>query len=175
MSTQFQSRRGRIITLRSAFSTDILPIALLFTQLSAQTLWLRFMTPMPPLASKEAWYRAKALLQAPSSPYLLLATIPQDGEDSSNQTVVALAELWPSDSPHAAEIALLVRDDFQREGLGTHMALKLGELALAQGYQYLHFDMWTENKAVQRLLFNLKVPHLSQSQAGQVQGSINLV
>src|SRR5215208_6121897 len=77
----------------------------------------------------------------------LVATIKERGEERA----VAVAELAhdPGD-PAVAEFAVVVRDDYQHEGLGTMITQLLIQLATLRGVPSLHASVLAENQVVYR-------------------------
>jgi acetyltransferase len=71
-----------------------------------------------------------------------------------------------TDDPGAAEIALVVSDELQRQGLGIALAKALKEAARARGIRHFTGVTLTENAAALRLL-----AHLSDSLSARVDGA----
>jgi len=65
--------------------------------------------------------------------------------------VVALSEFAAIDD-HTAEVALVVRDEWQRQGLGTALATRTLLAAEARGFDLFVAQMLYENVGVMRLL-----------------------
>ncbi|MBY6277158.1 GNAT family N-acetyltransferase, partial [Symbiobacterium thermophilum] len=68
--------------------------------------------------------------------------------------VIGIGELGRMDED-CAEIALLVRDDCQGEGIGTALGHELVEVARELGYTRLQAYMLAENRAMRRIIAKL--------------------
>ena len=69
---------------------------------------------------------------------------------------------------HEAEVAVVVRDDFQRKGLGKHLLLTLADKARALGLT--HFTAWVmaENIRLMKLIKNMELKNIeSETRHGQ--------
>jgi acetyltransferase len=82
---------------------------------------------------------------------------------------VALAELAHDlAAPTTAELAVVVRDDYQRAGVGTQLLRRLIELAPQRGVRVLRATLWAENHAARHLLRNLGLAYRSKLSHGEL-------
>jgi RimJ/RimL family protein N-acetyltransferase len=71
----------------------------------------------------------------------LIATVQEEGDER----IVAVARLARSENPAEAESAIVVRDDYQNQGLGTHMLWLLVEVARSMDVERLTAWVMAEN------------------------------
>jgi RimJ/RimL family protein N-acetyltransferase len=71
----------------------------------------------------------------------LIATVQEEGDER----IVAVARLARSENPAEAESAVVVRDDYQHQGLGTHMLRLLVEVARSMDIKRLTAWVMAEN------------------------------
>ena len=141
-----ESRRGHTFATRPLARQDTLLVANMLKHLSARTLWLRFFTPMPLMSEERALQEAVRLTQPrPPLKIALLATICQENQEE----IVALAELFPDkDLPTRAELAVVVRDDYQGEGIGSSLMKQLIQTARRAGITSFWADTLSENRPI---------------------------
>ncbi len=166
----FQSRRGHNMLIRQLNSKDTELVADLVSRISLRTRWLRFMLPVAMVSREAAWQEALRVTQA--DPILhpsLIVTI--EGQDQ--EQAIAVGELV-FDRKGGAEIALLVRDDYQGEGLGSNLAMLLTSFAMQNGISTLQIETLAENTAIHRLVRKLGFPYTSRTRYGQTEMKLNL-
>ncbi len=96
---------------------------------------------------------------------------------ASNQggEAVGVAELVQAAGDRSvAELALLVRDDYQREGLGLALGRMLHAIAQARGVRQLRIYTLPENVAIVRLVRRLGARYNVETRQGQLTIHINL-
>ena len=95
-------------------------IAEMLSGLSARSLYLRYGVPMPRMAPEAAAREATRLAEAdPRQRLVMLALAREQGQ----KQVVGVAELARDGGPGVAEIAVVVTDKLQREGIGNSLCL----------------------------------------------------
>ena len=133
------------ITLRIPLrQRDDRAIRELYRRLSARTRYLRFSLPMP--EPPDSLLRLITSLDDRRRLALLAESDTVEGGE-----VVALSEFAAIDD-HTAEVALVVRDEWQRQGLGTALATRTLLAAEARGFDLFVAQMLYENVGVMRLL-----------------------
>jgi len=111
-----------------------------FHRLSPESLYRRFFSPMP----RPERFRA-ALLRIDHHDHEALAAV-EGGE------VVAVAQYSRSTGSPRADLAIVVADGWQRQGLGTRLVASLAERAIAQGVRAFDLDIQGDNYGAMRLL-----------------------
>lgn len=140
--TTYVIRDGRQVTIRFITPDDARLLVDLYSRLSEMTRRLRFHSMRQNVPLEEVEQEAKRLSDLdPANQAALVATIEEEGEDR----IVAVARLARSEDPVEAESAIVVRDDFQRQGLGSHLLKLLVEVARAMDIQRLTAWIMAEN------------------------------
>jgi RimJ/RimL family protein N-acetyltransferase len=140
--TTYVIRDGRQVTIRPIVSDDAPLLVDLYSRLSEMTRRLRFHSMRQNVPLEEIEQEAKRLSDLdPANQAALVATIEEEGEER----IVAVARLARSEDPVEAESAIVVRDDFQRQGLGSHLLELLVEVARAMDIQRLTAWIMAEN------------------------------
>ena len=76
---------------------------------------------------------------------------------------------WPCDHDSAiGEIAVVVRDDAQRKGIGGLLMRQLVQIAQELGLTHLHGDMLAENYPMRHLLRSLGLPSTTTIHSGEM-------
>lgn len=159
------------LAVREVAPADTALIADLLGRLSERTRQLRYFTarPLTPdLARHEAAQITRRLAGQGAA---LIATVSGPGGEEA----VALAELvrLPG-QPAAAEVAVLVRDDYQARGVGRLLFDQLIAHARRLGLSSLHGTLLAHNQAMLRLIRGLEAPHDLWYEAGDLQLAIAL-
>ena len=84
--------------------------------------------------------------------FALVATLKSQ---TSWEQIIALAQVVRQDKPDEAECALVVRDHFHNQGLGTHMCRRLLDISRASGIRRIVSLVLDENFAMRRVLRKL--------------------
>lgn len=145
--------RAEPLTVRRTQPADLPLLAALLEQVSDQTRYLRYGSP---LLGSRTWARVEAerLVHQDGARGLVLVTT----TTVQPPEAIAIGELvWSHDSATSGEVALLVRDDQQRRGIGTTLGRALLAQAQAQGMTTLHAHLLPENRASLRLIRRLRV------------------
>jgi len=140
--TSFVIRDGRQVTIRRITHDDARQLVDLFYRMSDTTRRLRFHSMRQNVPLEEIEREAKRLSDLdPAHQAALAATVLEEGEER----IVAVARLARSENPVEAESAVVVRDDFQNQGLGTHMLKLLVEVARSMDIECLTAWVMAEN------------------------------
>jgi GNAT superfamily N-acetyltransferase len=86
----------------------------------------------------------------------------------AKEMAVALAELACDRSSDTGEIAVVVRDDWQRKGIGTFLLGQLVRIAHQGGLTYLRADLFADNYPMRRLLCSLGLPSTTTNHRGEL-------
>jgi acetyltransferase len=135
-------RDGRQVTIRRITPDDVSRLVDLYYRLSDTTRRLRFhsMRQNVPLEETEALAERLSDLD-PANEAALVVVVEEEGEER----IVAVARLARSEDPAEAESAVVVRDDYQNQGLGTHMLKLLAETARSMSIERLTAWIMSEN------------------------------
>jgi GNAT superfamily N-acetyltransferase len=128
------------IDIRPLGCDDRSAFARFFERLSMDSRYLRFFSPMPRLPKRTLDW----MIDVDGRRHRALAAWRGD-ELIAEARYVAFAE-------ESAEVAVAVRDDWQRRGVGTGMLLRLIAEAARNGYCRLTASSLPENRGVRKLL-----------------------
>jgi RimJ/RimL family protein N-acetyltransferase len=166
------TKRGRTVHIRHIAPVDAALLVDLFNRLSPTTRRLRFFSPMIDIPQEQIWSDARRLSAIdPLVDAALIATIPENGQERA----VGVARLVrDSGDSTAAEVAIVLRDDYQGEGLGTRLFDLLLQVALVRGLKRLWAISLAENSAFHHLVRNSGLPFTSQTLRGETTTTITL-
>jgi RimJ/RimL family protein N-acetyltransferase len=153
---------GRRVAIRPIGPDDHERLRASHARLSPESRYRRFLATKPELTSADARY----LVEIDGSDHLaLVATQP----DEPDEPIVAVARyIRLPDDPTAAEYAIVVGDDYQRQGLGGELMARLADAAVARGVKRFRATMFADNIAIQRLTANVAAGPLKQRQRGSL-------
>jgi acetyltransferase len=120
------------------------PLRALDARLSKQTRYLRFLSPMP--AMPDSVLRLLA-----SVDYRRRLSLIAEFDAGDGTEVVALCSFGAIDSG-TAEVALVVSDEWQHQGIGTALAGRLLEAAEDRGFARFVVHVLSDNAVIRRLL-----------------------
>jgi RimJ/RimL family protein N-acetyltransferase len=156
--------RGRSVRVRIVGSGDAPLLADMFARLSDQTVRRRFFSPMASAAAIER----EALRVAHGDPLRQVALVALADEPGTPRAV-ALAELVADPSaPVFAEVALLVRDDYQRSGVGALLARLLMRAARQRGIRTVRANVLGDNRAILAFIRNLGFTYTADNYRGEL-------
>ena len=162
----FTTRAGKQINFRYVQKDDAALLVDLFNHLSFEAKRLRFHLYTDKLPKERIWKEAMALsnLNPALQVAIMATTIDADGQEHA-VGVVRFARATPNDAE--AEVAVVVRDDIQRNGLARRLLGILAEKARQMGIT--HFTGWVlaENVRLMKLIEKLKLPVESEIRYGQ--------
>jgi RimJ/RimL family protein N-acetyltransferase len=118
------------------------PIRSFYAHLSPRSRYLRFFSPMPALPDSVV-----RLLTAVDY-RRQLALVAEDGDAGE---LVALASFGAVDADRA-EVALVVRDDWQQQHVGTELATRVLQAAEALGFRRFIVHVTADNTGIRKLL-----------------------
>jgi RimJ/RimL family protein N-acetyltransferase len=116
----------------------------LYAKLSARTRYLRFFSPMPTLPDS-------VLRLLTSVDYRRRLALVAEHVTSSGREIVGLGSFHAIDDQNA-EVALVVRDDWQRQRVGTTLATRVLQAAEGRGFHRFIALVHSDNRAIRRLL-----------------------
>lgn len=168
----FFSTRGRLFVNRLVADGDVGGIAELLAGLSARSLYLRYGMPMPRMPAESAAREAARLGQVSSADRLSAVAV---AWSQGQEQVIAVAELaCEPGSADAPELALVVADAYQREGVGSALCGYLVGVARRQGLSALRAMALAENTAVRRMVARSGAPYRAETRQGMTTIQIDL-
>ena len=115
----------------------------LYAHLSPRTRYQRFFSPMPELPDSVV----RLLVDVDNRSRLALIAY----RDESPDDIFGMASFGAIDAC-SAEVALLVRDDWQQQGLGTELAMRILDAADACGFRRFVTHIQWGNEPIRRIL-----------------------
>ncbi len=144
-----------LITLWRVEPQDCRLLMDLLARLSARSHWLRYMLPRS-RAAEIREREARRMLVGASGDHITLIVLSHPPEQAAALAVGELAR-DPAERT-SAEIAVVVRDDMQRKGIGTLLGTRLLQAAGRMGITSIRADLLIENSASLHLIRRLGVP-----------------
>lgn len=166
------TRNANPVTIRLIQLADAALLLDMFGRLSPRTHYQRFMRPAPQQTAREQWPEMVALATPDPQRLTLIATVELHGKTRA----VGLAQLVAdAHHPGTAEVALLISDDYQGQGLGFSLLELLAQSAMARGIHRLQLNTMAENLPIQRAARRLGLPISSNTSAGETTMTISLL
>ncbi len=164
----FTTTNNCTVTLRTVHKGDAPLLVDMFYRLSPETKRLRFHLYTLKISAEQVRREAEKL--ADLDPALQVAVVALHTEADGQPHAVGVAR-FARKTPAAteAEVAVVVRDDFQRKGLGKHLLLTLADKARPMGIT--HFSAWVmaENVRLMKLIRGLELKNLeSDARHGEI-------
>jgi acetyltransferase len=144
----WRARNGATVTLRATREDDAGLIQELVGSLSLKSRYQRFFYAVHELPP-ETLYRFTR--NNPHESMNLIAVIQCDGHEMP----VAMAQYATDGNPGRAEFAVVVADEWQREGLGRRLVETLACIARAAGVACLEGDILADNEVMQRMMLKM--------------------
>jgi acyl-CoA hydrolase/GNAT superfamily N-acetyltransferase len=136
---------GTQINFRHIHPTDLPRMKDLLYALSQQTVFYRFMAPLKKFSQKQI---QDFVYVDHRSEVAIVATLPAPhGED-----ILAVGRYFLNPKTNRAEVAFVVRDDWQNHGIGTFLLNALTIIAKRQGIGGFTAEVLRQNKSMQTVL-----------------------
>ncbi|MGB7451679.1 MAG: GNAT family N-acetyltransferase [Lysobacterales bacterium] len=134
----FTSTNGKSVHMRPVLPTDEDMMRDLFYACSAETLYHRFFTKMQAMPHR----KLKKFVNIDYVNTMALASVTHEDE---HQMIVAVGRYSVDKATNAAEVAFIVRDDWQGQGVGISMFNQLLEVARKRGIGRFTADVLHDN------------------------------
>lgn len=145
LQTTYVLDDGTLIHFRPIHPTDEPRMRDLFYALSEETVYYRFMSRMKYIPRKEL---QDFIYINHRSDVAIVGTVPEAfGED-----LIAIGRYYLNPKTNFAEVAFVVRDDWQNRGIGTFLLKYLTTIAKSNGISGFTAEVLRDNKAMQRVL-----------------------
>lgn len=146
----YTTQSGHEVKLRFIKKEDVALLVDMFYRLSPETKRLRFHLYTTKIPQERVWTEAEKLCDLdPQRQVAIVAMIVEDGQERA----VGVARFARATVEAAeAEVAVVVRDDFQRKGLGKHLLICLADKARDLGVAYFTAWVLAENIRLMKLI-----------------------
>jgi GNAT superfamily N-acetyltransferase len=162
------TKTGRTIVARLIDDADAPLLVDLYSRLSEHTRWLRFSKPHGSEAL--AWREATRLIGSDTrGDTTLVGVVCEGGEER----VVALVQMVRVEDT-VAEVAAVVRDDYQNDGVGKALCWLAAQTAAARGIRKLQILTRAENRMVQWLVRSMGVAYTAEMRQGELTMTVQL-
>jgi RimJ/RimL family protein N-acetyltransferase len=151
---------GRVVTIRPIRPDDVERLRLSHERLSPESRYRRFMVTKPHLTEADAEYLVHI---DGCDHYALVATV--DAGDSEDIVGVARFVRVPDDEA-VAEFAIVVRDEWQHQGLGGELLGRLADAAVTRGVRRFMAFVFPDNLAIHRSIERLAVGPVRRRREG---------
>lgn len=144
----FFTKKSRQVRIRDITPQDALRLVDLFDRLSEKSRYLRFQVDLTHLPLERKLSEAKELATLKEGQSVAIIA-----EELGGEAIIAVARCHrESERPEEGEVAIVVRDDWQHEGLGTHLIHLLVERARGMKLRRFRSVMLSMNRVVPHLL-----------------------
>lgn len=147
-----------LLHVRPLRRCDDLTVRELYSHLSPRTRYLRFFSPLPALP--ESVLRLLACVD-----YRRRLALVAEVDTVCGAEVVALGSYGAIDDG-TAEVGLVVRDEWQRQGIGTALAMRVLQAAEARGFDRFVAHVLYENTGMRRFLNQVGLVMSTKTQQG---------
>lgn len=144
---------GRRVLLRPIRPDDAPRLQEGFRRLSPETIYLRFFQMLSELSDEQARQLANVDYRQRMA---FVGAIQEEGQE--RLVAVARYSLVPDSQPLRAEAAIVVRDDFQGQGLGKLIMAHLVRYACHQGIRGLYAVVHTSNERLMNFIRSSNLP-----------------
>ncbi len=164
-NTDIQTIAGHKISFREITESDAPLLVDLWEHMSYRTRVLRFHNIPKDVPLNEVWRMATNLATLDPSRQVAIVAIEHTSDGERALGVSRLSRAKATDS--VAEAAVVVRDDYQKMGLGTKLMKRLGKKAWAMGIT--HFEAWVmaENEPMLNIISKLGYPATMETRRGE--------
>ena len=136
---------GTQVTFRPIHPTGEPALVDLIYALSQETMYYRFMSRSKRVPRREI---QNFVFIDHRSELAIVCTVPEaHGED-----IIAVGRYYLDEKTNMAEVAFVVRDDWQNRGIGTQLFRYLTQVAIRSGIRGFTAEVLRENRAMQRVL-----------------------
>ena len=172
LPSSFELSNGQTVTIRSIRPGDASLLVAMFHHLSERSRRLRFHAYTGGLPQERIWLEAVALADLDATLHVALVAVL---EDDVGEHIVGVSRLVRATSEAIqAEAAIIVRDDFQKMGLGTHLLEQLLPIARSIGIQRVFGWVMAENRHMLRIVRKTKLPVHIETHSGEMFVAISL-
>ena len=143
------TRTGQTLTIRPIRPEDEPKLVQFHKRLSERSVYLRYVSFMQ-YDQRVAHERLARICHIDYDREMALVAEHEDPE-SGEEIIVAGGRLVREHNTNAAEFAMLVRDDYQQEGVGTELLRRLVDIGRKEGLKRITADILVQNTGMQHV------------------------
>ena len=162
-----RTRRGREIRIRPIRPDDLERMLDFLAHLSPETRYRRFHMPVPDPPRPELLARLGEVVDMPPERGIALVALDDD-------IIVGSARCVRDADGECAEAAVVVRDDYQGEGIGTALLRELAHQAQAHGIRVLYAYIQPDNERLLRLIRRARLSLRTRLEEGLLRVEVHL-
>jgi len=158
--SHFKTRKGETLRLRLMRPDDGPKLEAFFYKLSPQTRWRRFHAYADNIPPEEVRRRAQEMANVDNRTFQgAVVAVKGEGDEEEIVGVVRLAR--PPEQPDSpeAEAAIVVRDDYQGQGVGSELLRQMVALARQMKVRTILAVFQPDNQEAIKLFRNLGLPY----------------
>ncbi len=163
MSHTFED--GTRVFFRPIKMTDEEMMKDLFYRLSEQTIYHRFFRSLKSMPHRDLVH----FVHIDYTNEMGIVGIVQDPEKAEREEIIAIGRYYLNRATNVAEVSYLVRDDFQRRGIGSYLVKYLARIARENGIAGFEAEILPDNPPAMKVLHKLGFPVETLASAGNYQ------
>ncbi len=136
---------GTLISFRAIEPTDEAATRDLFYSLSQETIYYRYMSHMKRIPRKQL---QNFVYIDHRNEVAIVGTVPE----AHGEEIIAIGRYYLDPKTNRAEVAFVVRDDWQNRGIGTFIMKHLANIAKSNGISGFTAEVMRENKPMQAVI-----------------------
>ncbi|MBN1320317.1 MAG: GNAT family N-acetyltransferase [Thermoleophilia bacterium] len=136
---------GTLISFRAMNPTDEPATRDLFYSLSQETVYYRYMSHMKRIPRKQL---QNFVYVDHRNEVAIVGTVPE----AHGEEIIAIGRYYLDQKTNRAEVAFVVRDDWQRQGIGSFIMKHLANIAKRNGIAGFTAEVMRDNKAMQAVI-----------------------
>jgi acyl-CoA hydrolase/GNAT superfamily N-acetyltransferase len=163
MSHTFED--GTRLFFRPIKMTDEEMMKDLFYRLSEQTIYHRFFRSLKSMPHRDLVH----FVHIDYTNEMGIVGIVQDPEKPEREEIICIGRYYLNRSTNIAEVSYLVRDDYQKRGIGSYLVKYLARIARENGIAGFEAEILPDNPAAMKVLHKLGFPVETIASAGNYQ------
>ena len=163
----FHTRKGIEVHIRPVRGEDVPRMVDFIGHLSPETRYRRFHVPIPDPPHEELLRRIGETVDVPPERGAALVALHGDA-------IVGSARFMRAPGETEAEAAVVVRDDYQGQGIGTRLLAELAALARRQGVKVIYAYVQPDNQRILRVIRRAQFPMRVRVEGGSMRVDVLL-
>ncbi len=156
---------GTRVFFRPIKMTDEEMMKDLFYRLSEQTIYHRFFRSLKSLPHRDLVH----FVHIDYTNEMGIVGVIQDAEKPEREEIIAVGRYFLNRSTNVAEVSYLVRDDYQKRGIGSYLVKYLSRIARENGIAGFEAEILPDNPPAMKVLHKLGFPVETIASAGNYQ------